>query len=859
MDRILSYLPIFRWVTGALLVLAVALLITARLWDRSTAEPVTLTLPTETKSAQGVVPTFTPTTGTTVQSEGAALADSSPVNRAAEVAAVDQPTLTPTPSPTAILSPTEQLDEAAHLHRLGYYGEEQTMLAAVLADASSGAVDRLEARYRLVESYLAEDAHAQALDSLDLFVADAANLPADDPRRLDATFLRAEALSGLGRAEEAVAAYTQFLDEYPQLSETIFELIGQTYRDAANPSAAADAFGRAAASVVDNATLARLLEAQASLLESAGRWADAAAAYDQILSFAVNPNYRTAIGTRAGNAYAEAGNEAEAIARWQTVLAEEGASAAAHPALAALVGRGAPVDLILRGSINVAAGSTLPAINAFEAFINENPSDARVGEALHGMGQAHLALGNFAEAQALFERTIAEYPSCVCFGQAKIDQARLAILSGNDIEGRRIYRTFAREHADNPLAAEALWLSALSAISADNQLEAAVDFFSLVDAFPGSERAPRALYILGIGSMSNRLYTQAVLSFSRLQNEYPAEQPQATSYWLGRAYAARGDAENATAQWQALVDREPDTYYGVLAGVALLDTNHSNNVFRLVPELPNPASTLAGDDGSRAFAEQWLSGWSGVDAGELATLPAAVANDPDLSAGEMLLRLDRRGEALSLLQRVANRYSEDAHALYALALHFQELGTYGLAINVSTKLMTLSGASLVEGTPSFLQRIAYPVHFEELVEREAAEFGIDPLLFYSLIRQESLFEEGARSFAAAQGLSQIIPATGAEIAERLRFPNYSNALIYRPYINVRFGVFYLDWVRDYVESGSIVAALAGYNAGPGNARTWQGLAGGDEALFVELMTYSEPRLYVQRILSHYYHYNRLYR
>ena len=111
--------------------------------------------------------------------------------------------------------------------------------------------------------------------------------------------------------------------------------------------------------------------------------------------------------------------------------------------------------------------------------------------------------------------------------------------------------------------------------------------------------------------------------------------------------------------------------------------------------------------------------------------------------------------------------------------------------------------------------------------------------------------------AAAQGLAQIIPATGAEIAGRMGFPNYSNALIYRPYINIRFGAFYLAWVRDFVD-GRIASALAGYNGGPGNSQRWRERSGPDDTLFVELMDFSETRLYLQRILSHYYHYTRLY-
>ena len=56
----------------------------------------------------------------------------------------------------------------------------------------------------------------------------------------------------------------------------------------------------------------------------------------------------------------------------------------------------------------------------------------------------------------------------------------------------------------------------------------------------------------------------------------------------------------------------------------------------------------------------------------------------------------------------------------------------------------------------------------------------------------------------------------------------------------------------------MVSALVGYNAGPGNAEYWREIAGADDPLFVELLTVSEPRVYVQSITTGLYHYTRLY-
>ena len=78
-----------------------------------------------------------------------------------------------------------------------------------------------------------------------------------------------------------------------------------------------------------------------------------------------------------------------------------------------------------------------------------------------------------------------------------------------------------------------------------------------------------------------------------------------------------------------------------------------------------------------------------------------------------------------------------------------------------------------------------------------------------------------------------------------------------PSSTFRFGADYLRWVRDHVYENP-VAALAGYNAGPGNARTWFDRSAPDEALFIERIPYNETRLCLLRILTHYSHYLRIY-
>ncbi len=50
---------------------------------------------------------------------------------------------------------------------------------------------------------------------------------------------------------------------------------------------------------------------------------------------------------------------------------------------------------------------------------------------------------------------------------------------------------------------------------------------------------------------------------------------------------------------------------------------------------------------------------------------------------------------------------------------------------------------------------------------------------------------------------QIIPDTGQWIATQLDWPNYQNNDVYRPYINVAFGTYYLSWVMQQVDQPAL--------------------------------------------------------
>jgi soluble lytic murein transglycosylase len=105
---------------------------------------------------------------------------------------------------------------------------------------------------------------------------------------------------------------------------------------------------------------------------------------------------------------------------------------------------------------------------------------------------------------------------------------------------------------------------------------------------------------------------------------------------------------------------------------------------------------------------------------------------------------------------------------------------------------------------------------------------------------------------------QIMPSTGASIAGSMDWPpNFDADDLYRPIVSINLGTHYLVYNRNAF-NGDIYAALAAYNAGPGNAVIWKGLAGDDPDLLLEVIRFEETRQYIRYIYEIYSIYRALY-
>jgi soluble lytic murein transglycosylase len=141
-----------------------------------------------------------------------------------------------------------------------------------------------------------------------------------------------------------------------------------------------------------------------------------------------------------------------------------------------------------------------------------------------------------------------------------------------------------------------------------------------------------------------------------------------------------------------------------------------------------------------------------------------------------------------------------------------------------------------------IQELTLPLRHEDIIRQQAGEKGVDAALIAAVIYSESKFSDQTSS-AEARGLMQIIPDAAAQIARESGATSFKLKDLGDPEINIRYGTFLLRELLNRYE-GDEAAALAAYNAGPGNADRW-----GGSSLTVSDIDFPETRAYVEEVLE----------
>ena len=771
--------------------------------------------------------------------------------------ATSEPSPSPTPAPTPIPDLGELLLRAESLVHIGdYQVAAETYQTLLLTSPEEGIAT--QASLGLATAYLRDGDHREAAEVLgDVLVAQPAS-----PVAADAHFLRAEALLGAGDPLAAAEEFRAALSAGTLITGYLNRSLGDALYAGDSYEGAVEAYEASLEDAPDRPFEVDVRERLALVYVALQDYPAAMAQYDSILDVARIRTYRARIEHQAAETLILSGEVEAGYDRHVTVVETYSDEKYAYHSLVELVEAGWPVGDFLRGVVDYHGGAYDPAVAALYRYIRAYP-ETHSGDAHWYAGLSYLATGNPGQAASEFDLLIETHPENSHQGDAWMGLAEAHADAGSVDLAVDTYQRFVEGSSDHARAPEALWKAAQllertgdrSASRLNETLrDAAAAYVDCQVKHPDSEYAPVALFRAGLQFYRIGELEDAGAAWQAVDELYPeSDYRVAALFWLGKLGLAEGKGDLAEAGFQKAVIADPTGFYGARAG-DLIDDPLSAPFQRTNYAPPEYDWTVAQEE-----AEVWLVEWLALDGvARVRDADSALATDPRLQRGLALWRLGRFEDARHELEALRMATASDALTQYQLAVQFRDVGLYRSSILCAVRVVHLSPVATVLEAPEFVARLAYPTYYDDLVLESASEFSVDQLLVFALIRQESLFESLATSTASAHGLMQVIPSTGAQIASELDWPpEYETIDLYRPYVSLRFGTYYLARQRDRF-GGRLDAALAGYNGGPLNAQRWLEMAGDDPDLFLELITFTETRKYVRTIKEHFAIYRALY-
>lgn len=310
-------------------------------------------------------------------------------------------------------------------------------------------------------------------------------------------------------------------------------------------------------------------------------------------------------------------------------------------------------------------------------------------------------------------------------------------------------------------------------------------------------------------------------------------------FWIALTLQKVGKSELAKTQWESIIRRHPLSFYGIMANKALR-THHSTSpeidYYRRIDAKNTPTLTL--QDLTPELIEAWrrLRAWSRLDAKSF--MNAELRGIERSFIPSMLKKLPK-----TKLQSAQS----DAHLLTAAFIGAEENYLESFRViytNLDRERVFFN---------RFLLNILYPQPYMKELQGVLKKANLDPLILLSLIRQESVFNPGARSRVGARGLMQLMPTTARRLQRGVR----DNQLTI-PKKNIELGAKYFQQLHKRYD-GNLVYILSAYNAGESRVDRWKGqyFAGDDMLRNIEMIPFLETRNYVKLIFRNLFFYKTL--
>jgi soluble lytic murein transglycosylase len=740
---------------------------------------------------------------------------------------------TPTPTPQA----TDQLSSADQALFSGEILRARTDFLDAFSNSSN---TELQARalYGLGRTYFLERDYYAAIDAFNRVIGQyqTSEYAAFSYYLLGQTYIEIEEFN------QAISAFNQFIILYPGLIDAIvYEEIGDIALDFGNFDQAIINYQNALLAEPENNPLYINLQIGKAYAGLANH-TTAIQYFNSVYNSSQDDYTRSSANLLSGQSYIELGLNNDAYTKFLDSVIKYPKAFDSFTALTILVNDGVPVDDYLRGLVDYYAGSYDAAIKAFQRYLSSNPAN-NDGSVYYFLGLSQYFFGNPRNAIDAYDQLILNYPGNPFWMSAWDEKAYVQRVVLNEYTNAAntllAYVNTARTSPDAP----SFLYEAGRVYERSGDLEnAAASWLRMMDEYPSDSQSYRALFLAGISYFRLSRYQEALSVFQRNLVLASSPEDKAKAYlWVGKCFQALGEAEKAVNAWKQGELSDPTDYYSIRSSELLEDqapltlSQDYDLGYDLVLE--------------KQEADKWMRDNFNITLETDLSILGELENNARIKKIKLFWELGLYQKANHEAELLRNELQADVINSYRLMNFLVGLNIYQPAIYICRNILNMAGLDDLSSlsAPIYFTHIRFGAYFRELIIASTKEYEIPPLLLLALIRQESLFNPYIFSSAGASGLAQIIPATSQDIVGILKWPpNYELSDLQRAEVSITYGAYYLSFVQNYL-GGNLQTALAGYNAGPGNAEIWYALAGNDPDLFLEVIRAQETQNYLMQI------------
>ena len=608
----------------------------------------------------------------------------------------------------------------------------------------------------------------------------------------------------LGQFQEGVTRLTGLENELPIIADYVIYYQGAGYENLGDFANAAAQFNKVISGYPDSGVRIKTLARLGNIYTQTGDYTNAERIFRSLYAEESDRELKASYLEGLGQAYEKQGRYTDAVNTYKQVWVEfpETKSSSSAQKAARDISASQGVPFVPTESDYLRRADELYGLSRWSsAAQNYEQVSSQSAEVRTRMGIAMVNAGRLNEAESVL--------SGIDSPESLFWRGKLKSKQGLDSEASSLYTQIHTLYPTNELAPEGLYNAGRLYQINDDYQNAIKTYDLLIRTYPKNSFAEDGAWNLGWIYYKRGMYPEALATFSAFTGSSSAFNAANSRYWKARTLEKQGRKDEAMAEYMLLAGMTTPTYHSYLA----------QRKTGVTPSYPNvsPEST--------------------------ALNPSAAAKK---EKAEFLIRLGLPEDArLEIEKMEALAQTQEEHV--AVSLLYAKVEDYYNSIKVAQDI----------GLPQ-ANSLSYPRGYKDIVSSYAKKYGVDELLVYSVIREESRFQKDVVSPADAVGLMQLIPPTARIVASQIGLAGFTPEMLTIPRINIEMGIFYLREVLDKFD-GDVELALASYNAGPNRAADWKvDFYGLDKDEFVEEIPFRETRNYIRRILRSYGAYKAIY-